>query len=72
MAVSQKRTILTFDAKDYPRLHAEYTKKEMHHYGIIISKRIDLKELLRRLHKLLQTLTAEDMWNRLEYLSQWK
>ncbi|MFQ6061630.1 MAG: DUF5615 family PIN-like protein [Methanosarcinales archaeon] len=71
-AVNQRRTILTFDIKDYTRLHTEYISSGLHHYGIIISKRLKIKELLQRLQKLLQTLTAEDMYDRLEYLGQWK
>ncbi|MFQ6054444.1 MAG: DUF5615 family PIN-like protein [Methanosarcinales archaeon] len=71
-AVTQRRAIVTFDIKDYPRLHAEYISSGSHHCGIIVSKQLVIKELLRRLHNLLQTLTAEDMLDRIEYLGQWK
>ncbi|MFQ6120875.1 MAG: DUF5615 family PIN-like protein, partial [Methanosarcinales archaeon] len=71
-ATSQRRVILTFNTKDFTRLHLKYQTIGMHHYGIIVSGQLEVRELLRRLRKLLQSLSAEDMYNRLEYLSQWK
>lgn len=71
-AISQKRTILTYDVADYTCLHTEYLKSGLHHYGIIISKYLEIKKLLYRLQRLLQYLSAEYMCDRLEYLGQWK
>ncbi|HID27182.1 MAG: DUF5615 family PIN-like protein [Methanosarcinales archaeon] len=71
-ATLQKRTILTFNTKDYVQLHHKYQSKNRYHYGIIVSKRIELRELLRRIRKLLHCLSAEDMYNQLEYLGRWK
>jgi predicted nuclease of predicted toxin-antitoxin system len=71
LAVSQNRTICTFDRENYARLHNQYLKSGWEHYGIIVSDQYPIGEVLRRLLNLLATLSAEDMCNRLEYLSQW-
>jgi hypothetical protein len=42
------------------------------HRGIILSDQIAIGTVLRRVMKLYFSLNAEDMKNRLEYLSAWK
>lgn len=71
-ATKQQRTILTFNREDYIKLHLDWMKKGKNHYGIIISQQIPIGELLKRTLKLCNTLSSEDMRDRLEYLSQWK
>jgi uncharacterized protein with PIN domain len=70
-AASQGRAILTFNRGDYARLHKRYAEHGWEHSGIIISEQYPIGELLRRMLDLLMSLSADDMCNRLEYLSQW-
>lgn len=71
-AVSQKRAILTFNVHDFVQLHKEYIRFNREHWGIIVSKRLPLGEVVKRMLNLLNNLSAEEMHNRLEYLTDWK
>ncbi len=41
------------------------------HWGIIVSKRVPIGEIVKRMLNLLNSLTADEMQNRLEYLTDW-
>lgn len=70
-AASQQRAILTFNVRDFVQLHAEYLPKNEFHWGIIVSKRLPIGEIVKRMLHLLNTVTADEMQNRLEYLTDW-
>jgi predicted nuclease of predicted toxin-antitoxin system len=70
-AASQRRCILTHDYDDYPRLATDWIHAGRDHSGIILCRQppdISYGEMLRRLLRLLDTLTADEMVNRLEWL----
>lgn len=70
-AANQGRCILTHDFDDYPRLAREWFYAGRNHAGIIMCRqppRISYGEMLRRLLRLLDTLPADEMVNRLEWL----
>lgn len=69
-ATSLNRTIFTFNARDFAKLHAEYLSTGCNHAGIIISAQLPVGIILRRLLKLLNARSATDMRNRLEYLKE--
>lgn len=71
-ATLNKRAIVTSNVSDYARLHYQCLTKKENHYGIIVTAQIPIGETLRRLTNLASKLSAEDMINRLEYLSNWK
>jgi hypothetical protein len=62
--------VYTFNAGDFSRLHSEYLRQGQDHSGIVIvpRQRYAVGEQLRRLFQLINTKTAEDMRNRLEFL----
>lgn len=62
---------LTHNAQDFPRLHYALMEKGGHHCGIIIAKQISVGEIVKSLLRLSSVLSAEDMKDRLEYLSNW-
>lgn len=70
-ASSQSRALVTFNVKHFVPLHKSYLTEGRRHFGIIVSPQYPIGETLRRMLNLLQTLSAEDMENRLEYLSSW-
>jgi hypothetical protein len=68
-ATSLTRTVFTFNARDFAKLHTEYLATDRHHAGIIISAQLPVGLILRRLLKLLHTRSAAQMHDWLEYLS---
>jgi hypothetical protein len=72
-AAARGRVILTYDLKDFFRLARTWHLSGRTHAGMILSaqpgEEMPYGMLLRRLLSLLDTLTAEDMINRVEWLS---
>lgn len=71
-AIQNKRAVLSFNRRDFCRMHAEYLTSGRKHYGIIVSTQLPIGEVVKRCLRLLSALTAEEMVNRLEFLSNWK
>ena len=69
-AGSERRAVHTFNAGDFCRLHNEYLRQGLKHSGIIVvpSQRYSLGEQLRRLLRMIGSVSAEEMSNRLEFL----
>ncbi len=63
--------ILTFNVGHFAKLHAEWMAQGREHAGIIVSQQRPQGDLLRRLAALLQTIDADTMRNRIEFLGQW-
>ena len=70
-ATSIGAVLLTYNVQDFPRIHYEFMRHDKHHSGIIIAKQISVGEIVRSFLHLASTLLAEDMEDRLEYLSNW-
>jgi len=71
-AHSLSRTLLTCNVGDFARLHEECLAAGRHHAGIIVTAQLPVGPLLRRLLRLTHALSAEDMQDRLEFLSTWR
>jgi hypothetical protein len=71
-AASHDLVIFTFNTRDFARLHAEWHEQGRHHAGIVVSDQVQVGQLVRRLLKLVGALSAADMRDRLEFLSNWK
>jgi predicted nuclease of predicted toxin-antitoxin system len=70
-ATTHGRVVLTSDFDDYPILASKWFLEGREHAGIILLEQprwTSYGELLRRLLRLLDTLTADDMINRVEWL----
>ena len=48
-AISQERSLVTFNVADYVKLGREYMASDKKHYGIIVSEQLPVGELLKRL-----------------------
>jgi len=70
-AAAEGRVLVTFNVGDFARLHHERLASGGAHAGIVVSAQRPIGDVLRRLLHLAQTLTAREMRNRLEYLSNW-
>jgi Domain of unknown function (DUF5615) len=73
LAHKQGRALYSFNVRDFYRIHAEWIAAERDHSGIILAERqqYSVGEQIRRLSLLIETLSAEDMRNRVEFLSGW-
>lgn len=70
-STSIRATILTHNVKDFPRLHSEFIARGESHAGIIVAKQVSVGEIVHRFLRLAAALSAEDMENWLECLSNW-
>ena len=52
-ADTEERVIITFNVKDYVKLHEIFLSEKKHHSGIILSKQIPIGEFIKKLAKLL-------------------
>jgi len=70
-AVQSGRTIFTFNRRHFVKLHIAYLEQGRHHAGIIVSDQHEIGILIRRLLKLVDAKSADDMQDWLEFLSNW-
>lgn len=65
--------LCTFNIGDFWTLHSEYLADGRTHAGIILmpQQRYGIGELLRRLLRLMATLSSDAMVSRAEFLSAW-
>ena len=67
-AKSQKFVLLTHNRVDFERIAQEYFESNKTHYGLIIAARHSPQEIARRLLKVLNTFTADEMKNQIIYI----
>lgn len=72
-ATSEGRVLYSFNASDFNRIHIEYITQNKSHTGIIIGQqqRYSVGEQMRRLTRIVNARTAEQMVDQLEFLSNW-
>jgi len=72
-ATAQGRVLYSFNMGDFDALHAAYLSEGKSHTGIILApqQRYGIGEQMRRLLRLIHTISAEEMRDRLEFLSAW-
>lgn len=71
-ATEQQRSLLTYNKRDFAKIHYEWMGLGRQHAGIILSDQLAVGILLRRFMKLYFSVESDKMTNRLEYLSNWK
>jgi len=72
-ASGQGRVLYSFNVGDFSRLHRAYLAEGRSHAGMILARqqRYSVAEQTRRLLKLTASVSAEEMNNRVEFLSAW-
>jgi hypothetical protein len=70
-ATQEHRVLVTFNVGHFAQLHYQWMASSRHHAGLIVSRQRSIGEVMRRLLHLARTLEADDMLDRLEYLSNW-
>ena len=68
-AASEGRAILTHNQRHFEPLHRKWLSEGRDHAGIILSVQIPIGELLKRMLRLLDQVTADEMRNNLRYMS---
>jgi hypothetical protein len=71
-AVSQQRAMVTFNEDDFTNLLNEYWHAGKEHYGIIVSEQLPVGVVLKRLLRLLDTISADEMKNSFRNLGVFK
>ena len=67
-AVDEHRAIVTFNIRHFVPLAVKYFEDGKEHYGVVVSKELSPGELQRRVKKLLESVTAEELMNSVRYL----
>jgi len=71
-AARNNRVVYSLNRKDFYKLHAMWVGTGRSHTGIILSRQnLQVGEQMRRLLRLASRLTAEEMINRVEFLTAW-
>ena len=68
-ATENKRAILTHNEKDFKPLAQKWEQVRREHYGIVVTEQSSIGVVLRRLLRLLDSVTADEMKNTFRYLS---
>jgi hypothetical protein len=72
-ATAQGRVIYSFNVGDLCDLHSRWLSAQRSHAGIVLAhqQQFSVGEQIRRLVRLVNSLSPEEMQNRLEFLSDW-
>jgi hypothetical protein len=70
-AASHSRTLVSFNVKDYARLHTEWIQQSFEHSGINVSAQVDFSILRHHLLRLAVMTSPEDLQNQLVYLGRY-
>lgn len=67
------RVLYSFNVGDYCQIHGEWLELGRSHGGIIVAsqKKFGIGEQMRRLLRIVNVLSAEEMQNHLEFLGNW-
>lgn len=71
-AVTQHRTVITNNFRDFVALDDEYSQQGQTHYGIILTTKCPVHVLIRRLRTLLETVSPEHMTNQIRWLNEFE
>jgi len=71
-AASSGRAIVTFNHKHFSVRHDRYMAQGLEHWGIIFSTEESMDVMRRRLLKLLNTLSADELKNQTRWLNEFK
>ena len=70
-AARHRRAILTCNAKDFGPLMREWWEAGSEHWGIIISEQVPLPDMLHRVLRLLDAVSADEMRNSFRNLGEY-
>jgi predicted nuclease of predicted toxin-antitoxin system len=68
-AVEKKRAVVTNNFADFIALYEEYAVNDKIHYGIIFTTKCSHSLLIKRLIKLFESISRQDMINQIRWLN---
>ena len=71
-AISERRALVTCNFRDFVELNEEYAEQGEQHWGIILTTEEPTGLLIKRLLKLLNSLSAEELKNQLRWLNEFR
>ncbi len=71
-AAAEQRAIVTFNHKDFAVRHDKYQAESKEHWGIVLSTEETISVLRKRLLRLLNSLTDEELKNQMRWLNEFK
>lgn len=74
-ATSQRRSILSFNIRDFAPLHEQWSAANRRHAGIVVSRQLGSRQFgafLQRMLRLFNHFTAEEMIDNFVHLEQFK
>ncbi len=71
-AASEKRAIVTCNFSDFANLDEEYDAGGKQHWGIVLTTEEPTGILIKRLLKLLNTLSSNELKNQIRWLNEFK
>ncbi|MEZ4769515.1 MAG: DUF5615 family PIN-like protein [Caldilineales bacterium] len=72
LAEQEDRVILTFNSRDYIPLAIDWFEQGRDHPGVLVSPELSRGELQRRVRLFLQNTSADEMFNQIRWLSEFK
>ena len=69
-AISEKRAVVTNNFGDFVRLYDEYAALGKQHYGVILTTKCTVGEIVKRLKNFLRSITVEEMKNQIRWLNE--
>jgi hypothetical protein len=72
-ATMQRRVLYSFNVRDFHEIHTQWVSAGRGHEGIIVAqqRRYSTREQIRRLVRLIGSMTEETMRSREEFLNRW-
>jgi hypothetical protein len=72
-ALDNQRIIYSFNVRDFYRIHTNCLENQQRHPGIILGfQNYSIGEQMRRLLRIIANKSAEEMENKVEFLSAWE
>jgi hypothetical protein len=71
-AISQRRTIVTNNFSHFAELYDQYASEGKNHYGIIFTTKCTIPAMIKRLKKLLETVTTKQIENQITWLNDFE
>lgn len=71
-AIENKRTFVTFNARHFAPLAKKLFEKQRDHFGIVISKQVNLSEIIKLVVKMLKVCKTGNLKNSLMWLQSFK
>ena len=67
-AIQEERCFMTFNVRDFVKLHNQYVGQNLAHWGIIVSRQMPIGKALRQLLKKIGLANRADFKNRIDFL----